>query len=222
MLILGSRYRRGWRLLAAPMASLTQRKKRIGICQRLATQCSSRFHEQGVSLIEIMIVCVIVALAAAVAVPWYGDHVRRGRVSEGVELGSVARVKAAELVTIGQVTASGVPMEAAWAPPIMLDGQSAPLPEPTFEVISSNPSPYVAQVLRIQASYVVTYSPKLDPKTNAIYSIVYSARVNNGTVTWTCQVGDSARDNLVAASSYSRVDLGQPLPGNLAPKDCVA
>lgn len=180
----------------------------------------SKTSQAGLTLIEIMIACVIVAIIAAVGLPWYGDHTRRSRVVEGTELAALARVRASELVTIGQVSNSGVTPLRMYSAPRMVSSEWQP-PEPQSEVISSNPSAYVTQILRVDASYVVTYSPKLDPSSNQIYSLVYHANVDNGTVTWTCLAGTPATEDIRFAQQHSRdVDLGQPLPARLAPSGC--
>lgn len=181
----------------------------------------SKTSQAGLTLIEAMIACTLVAIVATVGLPWYGDHVRRSRVAEGADLASLARVKAAELVTIGQVTSSGVQPMRMYSPPMLMEGQIYVPPEPASEVISANPSSYVTQILRIDASYVVTFSPKLDPTSNKIYSLVYESVVDNGRVTWNCLADNKALDALSMANSYSRpVDLGDPLPRNLAPAGC--
>ena len=51
------------------------------------------FRQQGVTLIELMIVVLIIGILSAIAYPSYQDHVERGRVSEGrVALTSAANL----------------------------------------------------------------------------------------------------------------------------------
>lgn len=51
------------------------------------------FKQQGVTLVELMIVVLIVGILSAIAYPSYQDHVERGRVSEGrVALTSAANL----------------------------------------------------------------------------------------------------------------------------------
>lgn len=181
--------------------------------------CHCRF-QSGLTLVEVMIVMVIVAVAAAVSLPWYGDYVRKSRISEGAELASLAKVKAAELVTIGQVSSGGVPHLRMYSV-----RRGMPLPESQSEVIVSNTSSsaYVTQVLRVDASYIVTYSPNLSPNKDTVYSLVYYADVNDGKVTWTCLAGSRAADPLEIASWHSRgVSLGDPMPAEYAPAGCLS
>jgi type IV pilus assembly protein PilA len=53
-------------------------------------------HQQGFTLIELMIVVAIIGILAAIALPAYQDYTIRSKVSEGVALASEARTAVAE------------------------------------------------------------------------------------------------------------------------------
>lgn len=53
-------------------------------------------HEQGFTLIELMIVIAIIGILAAIALPAYQDYTIRAKVSEGIMIGSVAKATIAE------------------------------------------------------------------------------------------------------------------------------
>lgn len=52
-----------------------------------------RTRHAGFTLIEVMIVVAIVAILAAIAVPQYGDYVRRGKIAEATSTLADMRVK---------------------------------------------------------------------------------------------------------------------------------
>ncbi|TVR58970.1 MAG: pilin [Candidatus Competibacteraceae bacterium] len=53
-------------------------------------------HQQGFTLIELMIVVAIIGILAAIAIPAYQDYTTRAQVSEGIVLASAARTAASE------------------------------------------------------------------------------------------------------------------------------
>jgi type IV pilus assembly protein PilA len=55
-----------------------------------------RKHQQGFTLIELMIVVAIIGILAAIALPAYQDYTIRARVTEGLSLGSGMKATVAE------------------------------------------------------------------------------------------------------------------------------
>lgn len=50
-------------------------------------------HEKGMTLLELMIVVAVVGILAAIAIPSYTDHIIRGKIAQGTEALSEAKVR---------------------------------------------------------------------------------------------------------------------------------
>ena len=165
--------------------------------------------QSGFTLIEIIIALAVLGLLAAIALPSYGNYVRRAMAAEGLTLAEPTMLKLREEVIYQEYRPSNnnPPTE----PPAPFDKPPTP-PLP-------NLSAMVKSVDRHDLTVVITYTPEFDPKGQTEYSLVMSGTQANDNVVWQCKSGAAAAADLAAASSGG-IRVGQPLPSKWAPNGC--
>ena len=124
-------------------------------------------HQQGFTLIELMIVVAIIGILAAIAIPAYQDYTVRARVTEGLNLAGGAKAAVAE-----SYLTKGV-----WP----TDNPGAGISHATS--ITGN---WVKSVEVATSAITVTFSgaPIADK------TIILKATAGAGSVTWACTTGD--------------------------------
>lgn len=179
--------------------------------------------QRGISLVEVMIVIVLIAVIATYALPWYGDYQRRSVVAEGIGLTAIGKAEVQELVSIGQLTVRGHKNTDPYLDPTNALGAIS-FSDNTLHVLADNPTELIRAVVRLGTVVIVTYKNELLPSADgALYSLVlFGTPSSTGGVDWDCLAGDRAKDalNLVKGIVNDPQRMGSPLPAKLAPAVC--
>lgn len=123
--------------------------------------------QQGFTLIELMIVVAIIGILAAIAIPAYQDYTIRTKVSEGLNLASMAKLAVSET---RQSTG-------AW--PVGNGGAGLP---PTIT------STYVTSVVVADAAGIITVTYSA-PTQVAGKTIIMTPTEVSGAINWACNTG---------------------------------
>lgn len=175
--------------------------------------------QRGISLIEVMLGLVVVALMAAYAVPWYGDYVRRAQVSEGIELAAEAKTKVVEMVVLGDfrtgpaILNSGCSGGSCWYEVINPMGTE-------LETVTTPNTKFVRTIVTFGQYVVIYYKPVFgDGNTQMDYTLIYKPLIRDGDVNWECLAGDkatAARNDMMNQGYLPAI----PLPARFAPANC--
>ena len=122
-------------------------------------------HQQGFTLIELMIVVAIIGILAAIAIPAYQDFTVRSKVAEGINLTGAPKTAMAEYrIDRGTFPTNGTTI-----------GYSSPVTQ------------YVQSIGVAGTHITVTY--KSEAGVTAGETIIFAGSWNNGAVQWSCKGG---------------------------------
>ncbi|HEC29593.1 MAG TPA: prepilin-type N-terminal cleavage/methylation domain-containing protein [Gammaproteobacteria bacterium] len=129
-------------------------------------------HNNGFTLIELMIVVAIIGILAAIAIPAYQDYVKRSYVSEGLQFGDNVKTSLSEFFA----SSGNWPSTNA----------SAGLPS----TITSINGLAVRSVQVNESVIRITYNTRVSP--GSYIDIVGTSVPTSGSITWTCTGGTLA------------------------------
>lgn len=167
---------------------------------------------RGVSLIQLMVTVGAAGAMASIALPWYGDNVRRTRAAEGASLAAPVRLKVhTEALGIENVQYRS-PL---YSPPVSPNG--TPMVEWTYE--SRQPTEAVSSVIRSGNTVIVNFSNKMAGSRGELYSLIWVGQTTGAGMKWEC-LADAAASAALSELGNGGAPVQNPLPAKWAPGGC--
>lgn len=140
-----------------------------------------RNHQQGFTLIELMIVVAIIGILASIAIPAYQDYTNRAKVTEAINLMSAAKTGVAEFYDA-------------------VNRYAVDNGEAGVAAARSIVGEYVTTVTVLNGRVTAEMKVNAIPERGEAKSVILSPTVNAGSIEWVCKGGGAMKQRYLPAN----------------------